>query len=434
MNDDLRNKIDSLPQTPGVYIMRNRQGEIIYVGKAVSLKKRVKSYFQGRGGFAPKIMALISNIAAIDYIQTTNEKEALLLEYEIIKRYRPRYNVEYRDDKSYPFIKLTTNELWPRLIITRQERKDKARYYGPYPDGSHLRKTVGFLRKYFSLRQCKQKDLPKKLCFYYHIKRCWAPCIGLIDRKKYQQIVEEVDLFLKNKYELLINILYKKLKSYVKRLDFEQAQRLKLEIEKIENFTIRINIRAIKKEILLKGDFRAVISPEILRHLQELFNLATFPEIIEAFDISNISGQEAVGSVVVFRKGQPDKNQYRRFCIKTIRGIDDYAMMAEIVRRRYERQLRENKSLPDLVLIDGGKGHLLAVKKVLGKLGLSNIPVASIAKKLEKIFFVQRSSVPIVLDRRSPLLHLLQHIRDEAHRFALRYHKLLRKKTISKQV
>ncbi len=405
--------------------MKNRRGEIIYVGKATSLKKRVGSYFQGRG-FSPKVQALVSHIAAIDYIPTASEKAALLLEFELIKRYRPRYNVMYRDDKSYPYLKLTIKESWPRLLVTRVVRKDGAKYYGPYPDGSYLRKIVRAVRKYFPLRYCKQAKVPAKACFYYHLKRCAAPCIGLVSAPQYAAVLKEVDLFLRNRPQQLLQYLERRLAEHSQTMEYEQARRIYQEKQFIEEILRRINFRQLDPAALLKIHLPELPQQQMLPLLKQELGLPRLPRRIEAFDISNISGQLAVGSMVVFQDGQPAKQDYRRFRIKSVVGIDDYAMLREVLQRRYRGMLAKKEKLPDLVLVDGGKGQLAQAVSVLKTLGVS-IPLASIAKREEQIFRPGKNP-PLVLDRRSPALQLVRHIRDEAHRFAVSYHRLLRKK------
>ncbi|MBI5554371.1 MAG: excinuclease ABC subunit UvrC [Elusimicrobia bacterium] len=425
MTESLLEKIKQLPDKSGVYLMKNRRGEIIYTGKATSLKKRVGSYFQGRG-FTPKVQALISHIAAIDYIPTVSEKAALLLEFELIKRYRPRYNVMYRDDKSYPYLKLTIKESWPRLLVARVIRKDGAKYYGPYPDGSYLRKIVRAVRKYFLLRYCQPAKLPTKVCFYYHLKRCAAPCIGQVSVEQYEAVLKEVDLFLRNRPQQLLQYLDQQLAAHSKAMEYEQAKRVYQEKQFIEEILTRINFRQLDPATLLKTHLPELPQQQMLPLLQKELGLPRLPRQIEAFDISNISGQLAVGSMVAFLDGQPAKQDYRRFRIKSVAGIDDYAMLREVLQRRYRGVPGKKEKFPDLILVDGGKGQLSQAIAVLKALGVS-IPLASIAKREEQIFRPEQSQ-PLVLDRRSPALQLVRHIRDEAHRFAVSYHRLLRKK------
>jgi excinuclease ABC subunit C len=430
MTDSLLEKIKHLPDQSGVYLMKNRRGEIIYVGKATSLKKRVSSYFQGQG-FSPKVQALVSHIASIDYIPTGTEKAALLLEFELIKRYRPRYNVMYRDDKSYPFLKITMKEQWPRLLVTRIVRKDGAKYYGPYPDGSNLRKILRAVRKYFPLRYCKLSKLPVKACFYYHLKRCSAPCAGQVSREQYLQIIREVDLFLRNRPRQLLQYLERQLAAYSQTMEYEQAQRIYQEKQFIEEILARINFRQVDPAALLKNHLPELPQQQMLPLLQKELGLPRLPRRIEAFDISNISGQLAVGSMVTFIDGKPAKQDYRRFRIKSVSGIDDYAMLGEVLRRRYNRLAEQPEKKPDLILLDGGKGQLSQAVNELREL-CENIPLASIAKRAEEIFLPGHKE-SLALDRRSPALQLVRHIRDEAHRFAVSYHRLLRSKGLKEK-
>lgn len=425
--ETLQERIKNLPDTSGVYLLKNGRGEIIYVGKALSLRKRVSSYFQGRDS-PPKVQALVSHIDFIDYLETDSEKDALLLEYELIKRFRPKYNVLYRDDKSYPYVKLTVNAQWPCLSVARKVRKDGARYYGPYPDGSHLRKLLHYVRKYFPLRFCRSVKLPNKVCLYYHLKRCPAPCVGRIGADEYRKVVKEIDLFLKNRHSQLLSFLEREMKKRSARMEYEQAQRLKREIAFIRELLERIRFREVQPQQLLSRHLERLPQEQLLPVLKKELKLPKIPQRIEAFDISMISGYQAVGSMVTFINGQSAKQFYRRFRIKTVHQPDDYAMLKEVLLRRYSRLRREKSAEPDLILVDGGKGHLAVAQNVIGQVGLA-IPVASIAKKEEQVF-IPESEQAVELDHRSPALQLIRHVRDEAHRFAIAYHRLLRKKNI----
>jgi len=452
---NLKEKLQNLPSVPGVYLMQDISGKIIYIGKATSLKKRVTSHFYPRAEQSMKNAIMISQVAKIDYIVTKSETEALLLESKLIKRYQPRYNILWRDDKSYPHLKLTINEDFPRLFLVRRgdylktrRKKNSARYFGPYTEVGQVRKTLRFLQRIFPLRLCKytfQKDKPlpeKKVrsCLYYHIKQCPAPCLGKISQEKYQEIVNKVTLFLEGKHEELLNHLEKQMHQLAKALAFEEAKKIRDTISTIKNMSERIDLREIKEADLMK-------KIKLTRGLSELKKILSLPKVplhIEAFDVSNIFGNQAVGSLVVFEKGEPNKNLYRRYKIKTVppNRRDDYAMIREILSRRYKRILEEREKLPDLILIDGGKGHLSTAVETLNSLhlpppchrfsgvseqGLRKLPVIALAKEKEEIYLPRRNK-PLVLSAHSPVLQLLQRIRDEAHRFALSYHKLLRKK------
>jgi excinuclease ABC subunit C len=421
---ELKDKLKTLPDSCGVYIMKDRRGRIIYVGKAISLTKRVRSYFSASGNSSPKISALVSSISDLEYIVTDTEKEALLLEYSLIKKYRPKYNTDLKDDKKYPFIKLTTSEDFPRLLITRIKKEDKDEYYGPYPDGSSLRSTLRWIRKIFPLRTCKTADLPLRSCLDYHIKRCLGPCIGQASRKAYRGIVKEVSLFLNGQHDKLLKLLAAKMTKASRKLNFEEATRLRNEIFSLKKLIDNINFHQVSKEYIFNRLYAQDASSK-LTDLQKQLKIQKTPQRIEAFDISNISGREAVGSMVVFIGGEPANDQYRRFKIKMVDKINDYAMIKEVVRRRYARLKKEKKKLPDLILVDGGKGQLNAAGEVLKELQINNIAIIGLAKKFEHIF-TPGNNEPVILAKTSGALHLLQHIRDEAHRFALAYHHYLR--------
>lgn len=317
-------------------------------------------------------------------------------------------------------------EQWPRLLVTRLAKRDGAKYYGPYPDGSHLRQIVRAVRKYFPLRYCKQAKLPAKACLYFHVKRCAAPCLGQVSAGQYAAVLKEVDLFLRNRPQQLIHYLGRQLAAYSQTMEYEQAQRVYREKWFIEEMLTRVNFRQVNPAALLKSHLPELPQRQMLPLLQKELGLPRLPWRIEAFDISNISGQLAVGSMVTFIDGQPAKQEYRKFRIKSVSGIDDYAMLREVLHRRYSRLAGHPEKRPDLVLLDGGKGQLSQAVSELRKLD-ENIPLASIAKREEKIFLPGQSE-PLVLDRRSPALQLVRHIRDEAHRFAVSYHRLLRRK------
>lgn len=423
---ELKEKLKNLPDSCGVYIMKDKKGKIIYVGKAISLRKRVQSYFTASGNVSPKISALLATISDLEYIVTDTEKEALLLEYGLIKKYHPKYNTDYRDDKRYPFIKLTLTEDFPRLIITRLVKNDGGKYYGPYPDGTSLRTTLRWVRKLFPLRTCKKVKLPHQVCLDYHIKRCPGPCIGQISKKAYHDIIREVDLFLRGQHKKLLVLLGTKMSRASKGLDFEEAARIRNEIFGLKKLTEKINFKQINKEVIFNR-LQAEDASSKLFNLQKQLNLRTVPRRIEAFDVSNISGEKAAGSVVVFIGGEPASEGYRRFKIKRVHQIDDCAMIQEVVRRRYSRLIKEKQPLPDLILIDGGRAQLNAGFETLEDLGISDIQIMGLAKKFEHIF-VPWSNSAIILAKDSGALHLVQRIRDEAHRFAVAYHRYLRGK------
>jgi len=434
---DIKEKIDNMPNSCGIYMMRDFANKIIYIGKAKSLKKRVLSHFRDTIQDSPRHISLISQVRNIEYIPTETEKEALLLENELIKYFHPKYNIDYRDDKSYPYLKIDLNREFPRLFVIRKAKKrdidgrvdKRIRYFGPYPDGSAVRKTSRIIDRYFMLRKCKNtffnsiKKLNKpERCIYFQMNQCYGPCVGLIKRQSYSRMVRDTSELLSGKSLSLLKRLRKEMYNASKRLDFEKANVFKEQINMIVNLTEKLRIQMVEKEKL------GLIKREgAFKKLKDILGTKITPNHIEAFDISNISGEEAVGSMIVFRNGKPANNEYRNFRIKSVKGINDVAMMQEVVRRRYRRLLREKKILPDLIIIDGGKGQINGVLKVLRELDLDDMTVCGLAKR-EEIIFVPDRKDGIRLERTSTVLNLIRHIRDEAHRFAQRYHKLLRKK------
>ena len=410
-SDKIKNKIADLPDAPGVYIFKDNKGAIIYIGKAKSLKKRVGSYFIRY--LDAKTQAMVAKIADFEYKLTPTEAQAQILEAALVKGKQPQYNIDLKDDKSFPLIRIT-DEDFPVVSICRRKKpkaKDMALYFGPYTNAQLLRQALKVMRKIFGFRSCK--IFPKKACLYGRIKLCPQPCIGKISSAQYKEIIKNIELFLDSRYEELINHLSLKMKKLAENKMFEEAT------------IIRDQINALSS--IAKGP-SAASSINELEDLQHLLKLDKLPLRIEAFDISNISGKEATGSLVSFYKGRTDKNNYRRFRIKTVEGIDDYKMLAEVIQRRYRRLLAENYPLPDLVLIDGGRSHLSAADKEIKKLGIK-IPLVSIAKDRENLYIKDTRS-PLKLNSDTPGLNLIRRMRDEAHRFALAYHHLLRRKKI----
>jgi excinuclease ABC subunit C len=416
-----------LPDSPGVYIMKNVSGDILYVGKANDLKKRVSSYFQSSRRHSERIRYLISQVMDISFIPTSTSAEALIYENGLIKQLSPKYNVALRDDKSYPLLKLTVNEKFPRLTMTRVRLDEGAIYYGPYTSAKLLKEALKILQKLFPLRMCNK--MPKKECLQFHIQQCLGPCIGATNEERYNDLVAQLKLFLEGRRAELLKFLSNKMKELSKDEKFEEALECRNRLEAL---------CAVKEDKVNYGPM------DESEELQKILGIKKRLEKIEAFDISNIMGDEAVGSMVYFYKGKPNKNEYRRFKIKTVSGMDDYSMMREIVRRRYIRTLKENKELPDLIVIDGGKGHLGVALDELKKLSIDNISTIGIAKparphrkntpaggEFERIY-IRDKKEPIILPKESKALHLLERIRDEAHRFAISYHKKLMSKRILK--
>jgi len=409
--DKLENIIANLPEMPGVYIFKDAEGKIIYIGKAKSLKKRVPSYFNRP--LNSKTQAMVSKIADIEYRLTPSESQAQLLEATLIKDNQPQYNVDLKDDKSFPLVKIS-NEDFPVVSICRRRKPaadDSDLYFGPYTNVKALRQAIGLIRRIFGFRSCK--NMPQDPCLYYRLKLCPAPCIRKVTPGEYCGIIKNIIMFLTSQYEELIHGLSCKMKKATAQKKFEDAAKIRDQINALSSIGQNHGYPAGFDE---------------LEDLKNLLKLDKLPERIEAFDISNISGKEACGSMVSFYKGIPDKNNYRRFRIKTVESINDYKMLAEVVRRRYTRLVEEKLPLPDLVLIDGGRSHLLTANRAVEKIGIQ-ILVISIAKKEENIYTTDRVK-PIRLKSDTQALNLIRKIRDEAHRFAIAYHHVLRRKKI----
>lgn len=425
--------VSTLPHKPGVYIMRDRAGAILYIGKAVDLAKRVANYF--RANAEPKIRALASEIRHVDFITAESEREALIIEQRLINRHQPLYNTMFRDDKTYPYVKISVNEDFPRIYLTRQRRKDGGLYYGPYPHVSTVKKMLHWIwkKKLFPLRPCKleftEKVLPPfrkvQSCLYLHTGECPAPCVGKISKKDYGRIAERAALFFEGKHDRLRAFWKKEMKAAAKKLQFERAAQWRNQLEALEHIQQRVTFRALRPE-----DVQSRIqSSQALQELQKALELPRPPVRIEAFDISHVQGAETVASLVVFEKGKPAKNHYRKFKIRTVQGVDDFASMREVVGRRYKRVREEGLPWPDLILIDGGAGQLSAALEALKALGGRRPPVASLAKQEEEIYLPDQQE-PLKLPKDSPALHVLQHIRDESHRFAVSFHRQRRGKTL----
>jgi len=537
-----RLKLDDLPDAPGVYLYRDRGGRVIYVGKARSLKSRVRSYFQeSSAGQEPKTDALLDEIHDLEYIVTRTEVEALILENNLIKKDRPRFNIRLRDDKNFPYLKMTTSERFPRVVLVRRARLDGNAYFGPYVPASTARRSIQMVARQFKVATCYLEDMDgtrPRPCLLYQLNQCLGPCASLVDDQEYGQAVNDVRLFLEGRNKELVKSLKEKMQRAAEQERFEAAAHYRDLVKGLETSSDRQRISSVgleeedyvayhregaiasvqvfqmrdgqvqaRREFSFEGireedaeflgscltryyesvDFIpetictpiapasrdvfeewlserkgskvAVLVPqrgprrrlletaaknarisfeamfraphthgvEILEGLQEALALDEPPHRIECFDISHIQGSDQVASLVVWEAGRPKRADFRRFRIKTLEGSDDFAAMAEVVGRRYTRLLKEGKPLPDLVLIDGGKGQLSSAVGVLDRLGVGHVQVASIAKREEEVFLDGRKeSVRIPHD--SPILHLIQRIRDEAHRFAVTYHRKVRSK------
>ena len=425
-----KTRLRELPRSPGVYIYRNGGGKIIYNGKANNLRRRIASYF--RADVEPKVRSIVRSLRHIDYVLALNENEALVIERQLINRYKPYYNSMWRDDKSYPYLRLSLNEDFPRLFFTRKLVKDGSEYFGPYPQLGPIKSTLRWLQKMFGWRPCALEfgagALPAenkvKSCLYFQTGRCPGPCMGKITPEDYRKRINELRLFLKGKYSNLRRLWEQEMRHASDELNYEKAADLRDRIITLERIDEKISVRELKPE-----DLAASLKiTEALEDLKNVLGLAQLPVIIEGFDISNISGTESVGSMVRFHNARPDKDNYRRFKIKTVTGPNDVAMIKEVVYRRYRRLSEEQRTLPDLILIDGGRNQLSAAMGAIGSLKLK-IDIVSLAKKHEEILMPGWPG-PLKLSRSSPALQTLQAVRDEAHRFAISYHRLRRSKNL----
>lgn len=539
MNEKIEEKLQLLPQQPGVYLMKDSGGKIIYVGKAVILKNRVRSYFQSNKNHSAKVKSMVAKIEDFEYIITGSEIEALILECNLIKKHRPKYNISLKDDKSYPYVKVTVNEAYPRVFITRRVTKDGARYFGPYTNAGAVHESMKLLKKMFPLRSCRRLEA-KRPCLEYHINRCLAPCAGKVSEEEYRAMIRAVCLFLDGRSEDVEKNIRRRMEAAAEDFDFELAAKLRDQLAAVKKVTEKQNIITgsgdqdavgmarselgvcmqvffirsgkmvgrdhfllkggegesdealveaflkqyynqaffIPREILLpytlpdetliaewlaslKGAKVAVETPKrgtkrdivemamgnarewlqkeadklkaaneqtqgAVEELGRYLGLAKMPNRMECFDISHIQGAETVASMVVFEGGVPKKEDYRRYKIKTAEGKpDDFKSMREVVGRRYGEAKTEE--LPDLVIIDGGKGQLSSALEIIRGAGHLRLPVIGLAKQFEYIF-TEGESEPVILPRHSQALYLIQRIRDEAHRFAITYHRKLRGK------
>jgi excinuclease ABC subunit C len=538
MHDHLKEKLAVLPEQPGCYLMKDKNGTVIYVGKAKVLKNRVRSYFTGTHD--GKTLRLVNEIADFEYIVTSSDVEALILEMNLIKKYDPKYNVMLKDDKSYPFIKITA-EKHPRLVITRKVKKDGGKYFGPYPNVQAANETKKLLDRIYPLRKCS--TMPNRVCLYYHMGQCLAPCVYPVSEQQNKEIVEQIARFLSGGYKEVKKELAEKMMKAAEALEFERAKEYRDQIAYIEatmekqkmiinDFVDRdvfgyaydkgwmcVQVFFIRqgklierdvsifpmyqdpdeelltflgqfytkanhfkpKEVILPADIDGELAEQLLEvtivqpkrgKKKELVDLASknaaialkekfylierdeertikavenlgkilgipTPHRIEAFDNSNIHGADPVSAMVVFIDGKPEKKEYRKYKIKTVEGPDDYESMREVVRRRYTRALKEGLPLPDLIIIDGGKGHLAAARDVLeNELGL-DIPLAGLAKddkhRTSELIMGDPPQV-VPLERNSQEFYLLQRIQDEVHRFAITFHRQARGKTMFRSV
>ena len=422
-----------VPSSPGVYVFRNASGDVIYVGKARSLRKRLGSYFQPsrRARADAKLRALLNSIDSYEVYTVTSEGEALLLESRMIKEYRPRYNVELRDDKRFLYICVDLTESFPRLRLTRIRKEDGRIYFGPFPRAGVLRATVTFLARRFQLRTCRPRHpdaSTRRHCLKRVFQHCCCPCVGEVTAEQYGERLEQALNILRGETAEAIAELTKQMEGFAADLKFEQAAGVRDMIDNLR-FVCDPTRRNFARAKLDPG----AVPNAAVDALREALGLQNKPEVIDCFDISNIGGHMAVGSVVCFRSGKPARKEYRRFRVKTEGAEDDTARMHEVVFRRLARLLSEGRGGPDLIVIDGGRGQLNAAIKALSQAGMAPLPVLSLAKKREEVYLPGRTD-PLVLPRDNAGLKLLQAVRDEAHRFALAYHRDLRRKRIADSI
>ncbi len=533
--DSVSSKLPHLPDGPGVYLWKGGDGKILYVGKAKRLRSRVRSYF-GQDQFAsPKTRHLVDQITDLETIVVPSEAHALILEANLIKEYRPRFNIALRDDKSYPYIKVTVQEAYPRVYVTRQLQNDGARYFGPYTDVGSMRRALNVVKRIFTVRSCNYdmpREMPERPCLDYFIKRCKAPCVLAQSQHDYQSMIDEVVLFLDGKPDEVIRRIRERMDLAAEQLDFERAGELRdalQHIERMEEPTVVLEVEGGDRDVIgyardgdeacvalmrirggkllarehrfvenlegeedtsilsvyLAGNYvslndraRDLLVPfdfedrEILeqslggtrvlvpqrgprrelvelaqqnaRHLLEELRLSSLdagtragdpvyelgrelglqklPRTMACFDISTAQGTDTVGACVWFEHGRAKRAGYRKFKVKTVEGSDDFASMREVVTRYFQRRLGEEKPLPDLIVIDGGKGQLSSAHEALEALGIGDRPLISLAKREEEVYVWGRAE-PIRMSRRSPALRMLQQLRDEAHRFAITYNR-----------
>jgi len=420
-------KVRAFPSAPGVYLMKDARGRVIYVGKAKNLRARAGSYFQKASEHDPRIRDWIGEVADIDCLEAESEVDALLLEARLIKDIQPRYNADLKDDKSFPYLQVTTGEDFPRVNFTREPADRSVKLYGPFPRAKSLRGAIQVLQKIFKFRTCSldiEEEDPRwrwfRPCLLASIDQCSAPCNLRIDRDTYRKDIRRLRLFLEGKKDAVLAELEQEMREASKALLFEKAARLRDEIQALRTLNLR-------------GDLARHAQPEVfyqdpkkgLRGLQKVLGLDRTPRTIHGVDIAHLGGTETVGSLVTFLDGLPFKPGYRRYKIRSVDGVDDYASIREVVSRRVQGLREREEPFPDIFLIDGGKGQLRAALDAFAALGVEPPAVISLAKQEEEIYVPGRPE-PIVLSRRSFALRLLQYVRDEAHRFAQHYHHMLR--------
>ncbi len=436
-SDKLKRKISKFPDAPGVYLMKDTRGVVLYVGKAKSLRRRVASYFHDAPGDTRRaISTMMPQVADVEYVEAESEVDALLMEARLIKDVQPKYNENLRDSKLYPYLEITRGEDFPGAYVTRKRDDPKSKFYGPFTDTRGLRCAVPLLQRAFQFRTCTLEisaDDPKRRfqrpCLLHYIQCCTGPCADLVSRTDYRRQIALLQRFLEGKRKRILSTLQKEMQHCVAALEYEKAARLRDQIRAFEALSKRG-----KLDLFPEATQPPVIEPrQGLEELKELFDLTDVPRTIEGVDVATLGGSDAVGSLVTFLDGRPFKSGYRRFRIKRVAGIDDYAMISEVIERRFRRLAQEERPFPDILPIEGGKGHLHAGVETLRRLGVRLPKVASIAKR-EEVLYHGQPPQELRLQRTSPALRVLQYVRDEAHRFAVHYHHILRGKRIRAQI
>jgi excinuclease ABC subunit C len=422
-------KVRKFPTGPGVYLMKDAQGRVLYIGKARNLRARAGSYFQKGADEDPRIRDWIGQVTDVDFLETPSEVDALLTEARLIKDIQPRYNKELRDDKSFPYLQITTGEDFPRVNFTRQPLDRGVKLYGPFPRAKALRGAIQVLQKVFKFRTCSldiDEDDPRwrwfRPCLLHSIDQCTAPCNLRIDKETYRKNINRLKLFLEGRREQVLAEMEEEMKEASKSLLFEKAARLRDEIDALRNLNKRGNLVEHAQPEVFYIDPR-----KGLKGLQKVLGLESLPRTIHGVDIAHLGGTETVGSLVTFLDGLPFKPAYRRYRIKGVQGVDDFAAIREVISRRIQGLREREEPHPDILMIDGGKGQLNAALDAFHALNERPPTIISLAKQEEEIYLPDRSE-PIRLARRSYALRLLQYVRDEAHRFAQHYHHMLRKK------
>jgi len=432
INANIRDSIKFFPMSPGLYFMKDSAGTVLYIGKAGNLRSRVASYFQPSADIVsnrgPKIAEMLTKVAAVDYIETKDEVEAVLNEARLIKDIRPPYNSDLTDDKTFPYLEIAIRDDFPGVYITRKPM-GKSRLFGPFANVGDLRGAFVVLQKIFKFRTCRleisESDEKRHFfrpCILYSIKQCTAPCAGKISRADYHKLIRDLMGFLKSKRSVILRQLNKQMEAAAAEMDYEKAAIYRDRIRLIENLDKR---GSVEKDV--QPEVFAIEPTDALEKLQKILDISTPIRVIEGFDIAHIAGSETVGSLVRFIDGRPFKAGYRRYKIKTVKGIDDYACLKEVLVRRFRHAAKGEELWPDLVLIDGGIGQLHCAEDAFRQLNVKPPRLVSLAKR-EEIIYVAGRDEPLKLAANNPAKKLLQYVRDEAHRFAQHYHHILRRK------